>query len=169
MSRLLMLYCMLLEASSGCQGVYFPWRRWTVSGMQGRQPLCPFFQGTGLLKFYWHKWLIIQTVFHYRLHHSVKSTLVNYYMVIIWYSSYTSCSKIFILTKFSEYNLRANRYNTSCGKEETQYKSSHGQPVFTVWRVQRHENLAFTNLVFRLGLIFKALWQGDSVRKYKPT
>ena len=24
-----------------------------------RQPLCPFFQGAELLKFYWHKWLII--------------------------------------------------------------------------------------------------------------
>lgn len=49
--------------------------------LQWRQPLCPFFQGAGLLKFYWHTWLIIQTVFHYRLHHSVKSTLVNFYMV----------------------------------------------------------------------------------------
>ena len=90
-------------------------------------------------------------------------------LTFTWYSSYTSCSKIFILTKLSEYNLRAIRYNTSCGKEETQYKSSHGQPVFTIWRGHRHKNLAFTNLVFRLVLIFKVLWQGDSVRKYKTT
>ena len=27
--------------------------------LQWRQPLCPFFQGAGMLKFYWHKWLII--------------------------------------------------------------------------------------------------------------
>ena len=27
--------------------------------MQRRQSLCPFFQGAGLLKIYWHKWLII--------------------------------------------------------------------------------------------------------------
>ena len=120
------------------------------------------------------------------------TVLKVHWLTITWYSSYTSCFKIFILTKLSgynlgairyntscckisiltilsEYNLRAIRYNTSGGKEETQYKSSHGQPVFTIWRGHRHKNLAFTNLVFRLVLIFKALWQGDSVRKYKPT
>ena len=36
-----------------------------------------------------------------------------------------------IENKFSEYTLRAIRYNTSCEKEETQYKSSHGQSIFT--------------------------------------
>ena len=86
---------------------------------------------------------------------------------ITWYSSYTSCSKIFNLTKLNEYNSRTNRYNTSCGKEETQYKSSHGQSIFTRWRGRRHKDLMFTNLVFRLVLIFKALWQEDSMRKYK--
>ena len=120
------------------------------------------------------------------------TVLKVHWLTITWYSSYTSCFKIFILTKFSgynlrairyntlcfkifiltklsEYNLRAIRYNTSCGKEETQYKSSHGQLVSTSWRGHRHKNLAFTNLVFILVLIFKALWQGDNVSKYKPT
>ena len=92
-----------------------------------------------------------------------------HWLTFTCYSSYTSCFKIFVLTKFSEYNLRAIRYNTSWGKEETQYKSSYGQQVSTSWRGHRHKNLAFTNLVFRLVLIFKALWQGDSVRKYKLT
>ena len=34
---------------------------------------------------------------------------------------------------------------------------------------QVEEVTDITNLVFRLVLIFKALWRGDSVRKYKPT
>ena len=89
--------------------------------------------------------------------------------LISWYSSNISCSKIFSLTKFNEYNSRANRHNISCGKEETQHKLSHGQSIFTSWRGHRHKNLAFTNLVFRLMFIFKALWQGDSIRKYKST
>lgn len=70
------------------------------------------------------------------------TVLKVHWLTITWYSSYTSCFKIFvltklsgynlgavryntscfkisILTKLSEYNLRAIRYNTSCGKEET--------------------------------------------------
>ena len=102
------------------------------------------------------------------LHRQFLSTDYITVLKVHWLTS-TSYFKIFILTKLSEYNLRAIWYNTSCGKEETQYKSSHGQPVFTIWKGHRHKNLAFTNLVFRLVLIFKALWQGDSVSKYKPT
>ena len=39
----------------------FPHRRgtWRRQMYIWRQPLCPFFQGAGLLKLYWHKWLII--------------------------------------------------------------------------------------------------------------
>ena len=64
-------------------------------------------------------------------------------LTFTWYSSYTSRFKIFVLTKFSEYNLRAIRYNTSCGKEETQYKSSYGQSVSTSWRGHRHNKSCF--------------------------
>ena len=72
----------LPEASSGGQGVYaFPKKMDGRRLLHQRQPLCPSFQGTGLLKLYWQQWLITQTVFHYRLHRSVRSTLVNYYMV----------------------------------------------------------------------------------------
>ena len=91
-----------------------------------------------------------------------------HWSTITWYSSHTSCFKIFVLTKLSGYNLGAIRYNTSW-KGGDSVQISHGQPVFTIWRVHRHKNLAFTNLVCRLVLIFKALWQGDSVSKYKPT
>ena len=49
----------LPEASSGGQGVYtFLKEREGRRLLHQRQPLCPF-QGAGLLKFYWHKWLII--------------------------------------------------------------------------------------------------------------
>ena len=63
------------------------------------------------------------------------------WLTITWYSSYASCFKISILTKLSEYFEEAIK----------------------------HKNLAFTNFVCRLVLILKALWQGDSVSKYKPT
>ena len=94
------------------------------------------------------------------------TVLKVHWLTITWYSSYTSCFKIFILTKLSgynlgavryntscfkistltklsEYNLRAIRYNTSCGKEETQYKSSHGQSISTSWRGHRHNKSCF--------------------------
>ena len=157
----------MLEASSSGQGVYtFPWRRGThVCFCNGDSLFVPSFRVLDCSNFIGISgWL-------YRQFFTTDyiTVLKVHWLTITWYSSYTSCFKIFILTKFSGYNLRAIRYNTSCGKEETQYKSSHGQPVFTIWRGHRHKNLAFANLVFRLVLIFKALWQGDSVRKYKPT
>ena len=51
--------------------------------------------------------------------------------LITWYSNNTSHFKIFNLTKFNEYNSRTNRCSISCGKEETQHKPSHGQPIST--------------------------------------
>ena len=47
----------------------------------------------------------------------VLTKLSGYNLGAVRYN--TSCFKISILTKLSEYNLRAIRYNTSCGKEET--------------------------------------------------
>ena len=153
------------ESSSSSQGVHIPKETDSVGECTWRQPLCPFLQVLDCSNFIGISgWLYRQFVTT-----DYITVLKVHWLTFTWYSSYTSCSKIFILTKFSEYNLRAIRYNTSCGKEETQYKSSHGQPVFTIWRGHRHKNLAFTNLVCRLVLIFKALWQGDSVSKYKPT
>ena len=80
--------------------------------------------------------------------------------LITCYSSNTSCFTIFNLTKFSEYNSRTNRHNISCGKEETQHKPSHGQPIPTSWRSYRQKNL-----VFRLVSIFKASLVGRQCEK----
>ena len=114
-----------------------------------------------------------------------------HWLTITWYSSYTSCFKIFVLTKLngynlgeiryntscfkisvltklSEYNLRAIRYNTSCGNEGTVQIIPWPASLYSLKSSQTQE-FGIHNLVFRLVLIFKALWQGDSVRKYKPT
>ena len=154
------------EASSFSQGAYsFSQRRWTtlVKCTYRDSLFVPSFRALdcsnfiGISGWLYRQFLTTDYVIVLKVHR----------LTFTWYNSYTSCSKI--LTKFREYNLRAIRYNTSCGKEETQYKSSHGQQVSTSWRGHRHKNLAFTNFVFRLVLTFKVLWQGDSVRKYKPT
>ena len=130
-----------------------------------RQPLCPSFRALDCSNFIGISGWLYRQLFTT----DYITVLKVRWLTFTWYSSYTSCSNIFVLTTFSGYNLRAIRYNTSCGKEETQYKSSHDQQVSTSWRGHGHKNWAFTNLVFRLVLIFKVLWQGDSVWKYKPT
>lgn len=134
------------EASSGSQAVYtFSQRRgMDISFCNGDSLFVPSFRVLDCSNFIG----IIGITTDY------ITVLKVYWLTFTWYSSYTSCSKIFVLTTFSEYNLRAIRYNTSCGKEETQYKSYHGQQVSTSWRGHGHKNLAFTNLVFRLVLIF---------------
>lgn len=106
-------------------------------------------------------WLYRQ-FFYYRLHHSVKVhwLTIRLCFLITWYSSNTSCFKIFSLTKFSEYNSRTNRHRISYGKEETQYKPSHGQPVPTSWRNYRHKKL-----IFRLVSIFKVSLAGKQYEK----
>ena len=155
------------EASSSGQGVYIPIGEGHGVGecTYGDSLFVPSFRVLDCSNFIGISgWLYRQL-----LAKDYITVLKVHWSTLTWYSSHTSCFKIFVLTKLSGYNLGAIRYNTSCGKEETQYKSSHGQPVFTIWRVHRHKNLACTNLVCRLVVIFKALWQGDSVRKYKPT
>ena len=113
-----------------------------------------------------------------------------HWLTITWYSSYASCFKIFVLTKLSGYNLGAIRYNTSCFKISILTKLSEYNlraiRYNTSWKggdstnhPMASQSLQFeeftdtriwcSQLVFRLVLICKALWQGDSVRKYKPT
>ena len=90
-----------------------------------------------------------------------------HWLTITWYSSYASCFKISILTKLSEYNLRAIRYNTSWkGGDSTNHpmaSQSLQSEEFTDTRIWHSQTL------FVDWCLFKALWQGDSVSKYKPT
>lgn len=55
---------------------------------------------------------------------------------------------------------------TSCENKKIQYKASCG---YLRDKKSTDKDLAFTNLVFRLVLIFKASWQEDSMRKYNRT
>lgn len=84
--------------------------------------------------------------------------------LITWYSSSTSCFKIFSLTKFSECNSRTDRHSVSCGKEETQHKPSHGQPIFTSWRGHKHNNFCLQTSVYLHSVLGR-----ETVRKYKST
>ena len=77
------------------------------------------------------------------------TVLKVHWLTITWYSSYTSCSKIFVLTKFSEYNLRAIRYihhverrrlstnhpmaSKSPQVEEVDTRIGHSQILFLDW------------------------------------
>ena len=104
-----------MEARSGGQGAYtFSWRRWMASAnvQIRRQPLVPSFRVLDCPNFIGNSgWL-------YRQFFTTDyiTVLKVHWLTITWYSSYTSCFKIFVLTKFSGENLGTIRYNTSCFK-----------------------------------------------------